>query len=254
RVTLELGGKGPSIVLDDADLDMAVDGTIFGCMALAGQACESGTRVLVSNKLHDEFVARVIKRLETLTVGDPLDPATDLGPLVSREQQERVLGYIEIGKQEGAKVEIGGGVPEGEFYEGGCFVAPTLLTGVTNDMRVAREEIFGPVMCVLRYDDVEEALAIANDTEYGLSGGVWGTDEDRALEVADRIEAGMVWINDWHVIACGYPFGGCKQSGIGREIGPDALDEYTEAKFISIDRSGGRENKAYALVLSTPPS
>jgi aldehyde dehydrogenase (NAD+) len=249
RVTLELGGKSPSIVLDDADVDMAVDGTLYGFLAYSGQACESGTRLLVSDKLHDEFVEKLVARINSLRLGDPLDPATGIGPVVSKEQQNRVLKYIEIGKQEGATLAAGGRVPEGEEYERGYWVEPTIFTDVTNDMRIAREEIFGPVLCVLRYKTVDEAIEIANDTEYGLAGGVWGTDEKRALEVADRIDAGTVWVNDWHVFACEYPFGGSKQSGLGRELGPNALDEYTEAKFISVDRSGGLENKPYALVL-----
>ena len=138
-------------------------------------------------------------------------------------------------------------MPDG--LDTGWYVRPTLFADATNDMRIAREEIFGPVLCVQRYRDLDEAIAIANDTEYGLSGGVWGRDEERALAVADRIDAGMVWINDWHVITCEYPFGGTKQSGIGRELGPRALDEYTDQKFISVDSSGTRDNKPYAISL-----
>jgi aldehyde dehydrogenase (NAD+) len=249
RVTLELGGKSPNIVLDDADLDLAVDGSLYAFLTLAGQACESGTRLLLPNSIHDEFVARMVERAENLTVGDPQDEATDMGPLVSEEQRDRVLGYIEEGKRAGATLATGGAPPEGSAYEKGWFVSPTIFTDVTNDMRIAREEIFGPVLCVLRYDDIDEAIAVANDTEYGLSGGVFGADEERALEVADQIDAGMVWINDWHVITCEYPFGGSKQSGVGRELGPRSLDEYTEQKFISVDGTGTRENKPYAISL-----
>ncbi|MEB3371335.1 aldehyde dehydrogenase family protein [Saccharopolyspora mangrovi] len=250
RVTLELGGKGPNIVLDDADLDTAVDGALFACMAYSGQACEAGTRLLLPASLHDEFVARLIVRVRTLRLGEPTDPATDLGPLVSRAQQQRVLEFIEAGRAAGATVAVGGGVPTGAAFAAGHWVEPTIFTNVTNDMRIAREEIFGPVLSVLRYETVDEAVAIANDSDYGLSAGVWSRDESRAVEVAERLEAGMVYINDWHVISQFYPFGGSKQSGLGREVGPTALDHYTEAKFVSIDRSGGLEGKAYGLVLS----
>lgn len=250
RVTLEMGGKGANIVLDDADIDTAVDGALFACLAYSGQACESGTRLLLPTSLHDDFVARLVARVKTLRLGDPLDPATDLGPLVSAEQRARVLDYIEAGRAAGATVEVGGSVPEGEAFAAGHYVEPTILTGVTNDMSVAREEIFGPVLSVLRYDTVDEAVRFANDSPYGLSAGVWSRDESRALDVAERLDVGMVYVNDWHVISQYYPFGGTKESGLGREVGPDALDAYTEAKFVSLDRSGGLAGKAYGLVLS----
>ena len=252
RVTLELGGKGPNIILDDADLDVAIDGSIFACMANNGQACEAGTRLLVPAIHRDEIVGRLISRLETMTMGDPLDPATDLGPLITAEQRDSVLAHIVSAQEQGAKVAFGGAAPAGEAFDQGNFIQPTLIVDVTNDMKIAREEVFGPVLSVLTYETVEEAIEIANDTVYGLSAGVWGADEERTLDVARQLEAGMVYVNDWHVIHPQYPFGGFKQSGLGREGGPDALDEYTEQKYISIDRSGGVENKAYALVLGTP--
>jgi len=252
RVTLELGGKGPNIILDDADLDVAIDGSLFACMANNGEACEAGTRLLVPAGRREEIVSRLVARAKTLKLGDPLDPATDIGPLISKEQQQRVLNYIKTAIAEGAKVALGGGVPAGPQFEKGNWVEPTIFVDVTNDMTIAREEVFGPVLSVIEYQTVEEAVKIANDTEYGLSAGVWSTDEARALDVARRLEAGMVYINDWHVISPFYPFGGMKQSGLGREGGPDALDYYTEQKYISIDRSGGVENKAYGLVLSPP--
>jgi aldehyde dehydrogenase (NAD+) len=255
RVTLELGGKGPNVVLDDADLDLVVDGSLYACMANNGEACEAGTRLLVPTSLRDEIVDRLVARIGSMTVGDPLDPATDLGPLITAEQRDRVLEHIEIAQQQGAKVAIGGGVPElEERLQGGNFIEPTLIVDADNTMRIAREEVFGPVLTVLTYEDVDEAVSIANDTEYGLSAGVWSRDESRALDVARRLEAGMVYVNDWHVIHPDYPFGGYKQSGLGREGGPHALEEYTEQKYISLDRSGGVENKAYALVLGTPAS
>ncbi|GAA4540246.1 aldehyde dehydrogenase family protein [Pseudonocardia xishanensis] len=253
RLTLELGGKGPNIVLDDADLDVAVDGSLYAFLLHAGQSCESGTRLLLPDSLHDEFVQRLVARARTLRVGDPLDPATDIGPVMSAVQRDRILGYIERGRQEGASVVLGGGSPSGPEYAKGFWVEPTLFTGVTNDMCIAREEIFGPVLSILRYGSVDEAVAIANDTEYGLSAGVWSRDVGRALEVAERLEAGSVWINDWHNLSQYMPFGGYKQSGSGRELGPDALDAYTEEKAITIDLSGSLDRRAYGLVLGTSP-
>jgi aldehyde dehydrogenase (NAD+) len=254
HVTLELGGKGANIVLADADVAMAVEGAIWACMMHSGQACEAGTRLLLPNSLHDEFVERLIARMRTLRLGNPLDPATDLGPLINAAQRERVLGYIETGQKEGAKLALGGGIPSGPGFEKGFWVEPTLFLDVTNDMAIAREEIFGPVLSVLRYDSDAEAVKIANDSEYGLSAGVWSRSNERALAVANELEAGSVWINDWHNMSPFYPFGGWKQSGLGRELGPDALDAYTEEKFISIDLTGRVENRAFGLVLGTGPN
>jgi acyl-CoA reductase-like NAD-dependent aldehyde dehydrogenase len=254
RLTLELGGKGPNIVLDDADLDLAADGTLFGCLMNQGQACESGTRIIVAAAVHDKFVERLIERARTISVGDPLDPATDFGPVISAEARDRILRYIETGRQEGATLAYGGGVPAGPGFERGFWVEPTIFTDVSNDMTIAREEIFGPVLAVIRAESTEQAIKIANDTEYGLSAGVWSTDNQRALEVADQLEAGTVWVNDWHMVNAAYPFGGYKQSGFGRELGPHALDEYTEEKFVHVDLSGRLDRRAYALLLSTPPS
>ncbi|WP_250282582.1 MULTISPECIES: aldehyde dehydrogenase family protein [unclassified Frankia] len=255
RVTLELGGKGPNIVLDDADVPLAVDGALFAALANNGQACEAGTRLLVPNSLKEQFLTRLVERAKTLKLGNPLDLATDVGPLISKRQRDRVLGYIESARAEGATIALGGGVPQGPEFAVGNWVEPTIVTDVTNDQRIAREEVFGPVLTVLTYDSVDEAVKIANDTNYGLSAGVWGRDESRALEVARQLEAGMVYVNDWHVINPAYPFGGYKQSGLGREGGPNALDAYTEQKYITVDRSGGLENRAaFALVLGTPPA
>ncbi|MCX4095592.1 aldehyde dehydrogenase family protein [Nocardia sp. alder85J] len=254
RVVLELGGKGPNIVLDDADLDAAVDGSIYAFLLHAGQACESGTRLLLPSAIHDRFVARLVKRLRTLKQGDPLDPATDIGAVMNKAQRDRILGYIEKGKAEGATVVVGGGVPTGPEFEKGFWVEPTVFTGVTNDMAIAREEIFGPVLAVLKYDSTEEAIKIANDTEYGLSAAVWSRDNQRALDIARQLEAGSVWINDFHNISQYLPFGGFKQSGTGRELGPDALDEFTQDKGITVDLSGDVSRRAYGLVLGTPPS
>jgi aldehyde dehydrogenase (NAD+) len=252
RVLLELGGKGPSIVLEDADIELAVDGTIYGFALHAGQACESGSRLLLPASIHDEFVAELVDRLKTVTIGDPLDPATDMGAVMNATQRDRILGYIESGKSEGARVACGGGVPTGPGFDKGFWVEPTVFTGVTNDMRIAREEIFGPVLSVMSYDTVDEAIRIANDSDYGLAGGVWSRDNSHALEVAAQMQVGSVWINDWHNMSQYLPFGGYKQSGIGRELGPDALEEFTQDKSITIDLSGDLSRRAYGLVLGTP--
>jgi aldehyde dehydrogenase (NAD+) len=254
RVTLELGGKGPNIILDDADLSVAVDGALYAGLANNGQACEAGTRILVANSIKQEFTAKLIERAKTLTLGDPLDLATDVGPVISSGQKQRILSFLDTAVQQGATVALGGGSPAGGQYDVGNWIEPTIFTDVTNDMQIAREEVFGPVLVVIGYDSVDEAIEIANDTNYGLSAGVWGRDEARATDVARKIDAGMVYVNDWHVINPMYPFGGYKQSGLGREGGPDALDEYTEHKYISIDRAGPIQNRAFALVVGTPPA
>ncbi|GAA5110039.1 aldehyde dehydrogenase family protein [Haloechinothrix salitolerans] len=250
RVTLELGGKSPSIVLDDADLQLAVDGVLFGCMFYSGQICESGTRVLVPDSLYDEFVERLVRRAKTIKLGPTDDWETDLGPIISAKQHQRVLDLIARGEDEGAKIVLGGGVPEGDEFRCGFWVEPTILTEVTNDMKVAREEIFGPVLCVLRYQDEDEAVEIANDSIYGLAATIWSSDNARALELAEELQAGTVWINDHHQVNPAAPFGGYKQSGIGRELGANCLDEYTETKTIYLDLSGDLESRPYDLLLS----
>jgi acyl-CoA reductase-like NAD-dependent aldehyde dehydrogenase len=252
KVSLELGGKGPVLVLDDADLDIAVDGALFGCMLYSGQICESGTRLYVPSALHDEIVAKLVERASTLTLGDPVDFDTDMGPVVSARQRDRILGYLKAGVEEGATVALGGGVPEGEQFEKGHWIQPTIFTDVTNDMTIAREEIFGPVLVVLRYDTLDEAVAMANDSEYGLTAGVWTGDYERGLEVAERLRAGTVWVNNWHMIDPSLPFGGYRQSGVGRELGPGALDEYTETKHVHVDLTQTIDRHLFDVLLSTP--
>lgn len=254
QVTLELGGKGPSVVLDDADLSMAVDGVLYGCFAYSGQICESGTRALVPATLHDEFVDRLVARARTIVVGPTRDWDTDLGPVIDAAQRDRILQYIDEARTVGATVALGGEALTGGMFDQGFWVAPTILTGVSNDMRIAREEVFGPVLVVIPYESDDEAVAIANDSDYGLSASIWTSDNARGLALADRIQAGSVWINDAHQINCRLPFGGFKQSGIGRELGPDALDAYTEVKTVHLDLSGGRENKPYDVLLGNADS
>jgi acyl-CoA reductase-like NAD-dependent aldehyde dehydrogenase len=250
KVSLELGGKGPVLLLDDADLDVAVDGILFGCMLYSGQMCESGTRLLVPCELHDEVVARLVERAGTIKLGDPLDYDTDMGPVVSARQQQRVLGMLERAREAGAVFAVGGGAAKVDGFEGGFWIQPTIVTNVTNDMEIAREEVFGPVLSVLTYDSVDEAVAIANDSHYGLSAGVWSGDWERAGDVAKKLRAGTVWINNWHQVDPALPFGGYKQSGLGREIGLDALNEYTEVKHVHLDLTQTKDRHIFDIVLS----
>ncbi|KAF0993662.1 aldehyde dehydrogenase [Geobacillus sp. TFV-3] len=249
NVTLELGGKSPNILLEDADLEIAVPGSLFAVFLHSGQLCESGTRLFVPDRLHDEVVERLVALTKTLRIRHPLDPATDVGPVISRRQKETVLSYIETGKQEGAAVVCGGHEVEVPGCEGGHFVAPTIFTNVTNEMKIAQEEIFGPVLSVIRYHDVEEAVAMANDTIYGLAAGVWTRDVNKAYAIAGRLQAGVVWINDWHMLRNDAPFGGYKQSGIGREMGKYSLDAYTQLKHVHTSMVPELEKRKWYQVL-----
>lgn len=245
KITLECGGKSANIVLDDADVDLAVDGALYAMFYHQGQCCEAGSRLLLPANLHDSFVDKLVAKARKLRLGDPMDPATDLGPVVSKKQQERVLGYIEQGKKEGATVNVGGGAPKEPGLSQGFFVEPTIFTNVKNSMAIAQEEIFGPVLSIIRYSTDDEAVSLANDSTYGLGGGVWSKDGARARSVARKLRAGTVWINEWHLISEKAPFGGYKQSGIGREFGIEGLREYMETKHMHIDELGSREKKPW---------
>jgi aldehyde dehydrogenase (NAD+) len=234
KVTLELGGKSANIVLDDADMDLAVNGTAFGTFFHQGQVCESGTRILVSSRIYDEFVDKLKKRAEALRVGYQLLPNTHLGPLVNATQLATVERYVKLGREEGATLLTGGRRVEVEGLTGGFYYAPTIFTDVKNSMRIAQEEIFGPVVCLIRYDSEEEAVAIANDSIYGLAGGVFSSSTARAERMARQIRTGTVWINNYHSFGDFCPFGGYKQSGIGRELGHAGLAEYTQIKRMHV--------------------
>jgi aldehyde dehydrogenase (NAD+) len=232
-VTLELGGKSAAIILDDADLDATMRGLRSVSFINNGQTCFLGSRILAPRSRYREIVDALADLVNTLTVGDPLDKATDIGPVVSARQRERVLGYIEAGKNSGAKLVVGGGVPRNQPR--GWFVSPTVFADVDNSDRIAQEEIFGPVLAVIPYDSDEHAVGLANDSEFGLAGSVWSTDVARATEVAREIRTGTVGINDYQ-LDINAPFGGVKASGIGRELGPEGLDEFFNLK--SIYRTG----------------
>ncbi|NLD77338.1 MAG: aldehyde dehydrogenase [Acidimicrobiales bacterium] len=228
--TLELGGKSAAIVLDDADLASTVQGIIDGGILNNGQACVAQTRILAPRGRYDEVVDALTEAVAAQVVGDPMDPATQIGPLVADRQRDRVLGYIDQGKNEGARITTGGGRPS---LDRGYFVEPTVFADVTNDMTIAREEIFGPVLSVLSYDSLDDAVAIANDSPYGLSGSVWSADGAAAADVARRIDTGTVTVNHFGM-AFGAPFGGYKDSGLGRELGPEGVEAYMQKKSISL--------------------
>jgi len=235
-VSVELGGKNPNVVFPSANLENAINGVLRGIFASTGQVCMAGSRVLVPEDVHDEFVERLLDRVEDIEVGDPMDPATDIGPMAFREQWETVKEYVDVGEEEGATIAYGGEMPEGA--PGQCFIEPTVVLDVANDMRIAQEEIFGPVASVIEFADEDEAVRLANDVDYGLAAGVWTEDMRQAHRLVDDIRAGTVWINQYRIIAPNVPFGGFKDSGIGREAGLEGLKEYYQTKSVWMDLSG----------------
>jgi len=236
KVTLELGGKSPQVVFPDADLAAAANGIIAGVFAATGQTCMAGSRLIVHADVHDELVRLIVERASRIKLGDPNDADTEMGPVANRPQYEKVLGYLDTAKAEGATVAYGGAAESGL---GGLFVQPTVLTGVTPESTVVREEVFGPVLAALTFTEEDEAIKLANDTPYGLAGAVWTKDVHRAHRVAAKIKAGSVWINAYRVVSPSVPFGGFKNSGLGRENGLHAIDEYLEEKAIWVELTGG---------------
>jgi len=234
RLSLELGGKSPNIVFADADMEAAARGAMTGIFYNKGEVCAAGSRLFLEEKIHDEFMAKLTDKVKTLKVGDPLDKTTRMGPVVSKAQMETVLSYIEAGKQEGAQVVAGGAranVGNGKGY----YVEPTIFDRVTNTMKIAREEIFGPVLSVIPFRSVEEGIAQGNATSYGLAAAVWTRDVSKALKAARAIRAGTVWVNAYNLFDAALPFGGFKESGFGREMGSVGLDNYTEVKTVWVD-------------------
>jgi len=230
RVSLELGGKSPNIVFADADMEEAVEGCHFGLFFNQGQCCCAGSRLFVESNCYDEFVERSIARAKRRTVGDPMDPNTEQGPQVDDVQFDKVMGYIESGKRDGAKLAYGGE----RVGSRGYFIEPTVFVDVKDDMQIAREEIFGPVMSIIKFDDLNDVVRRANKTMYGLAAAVWTRDIGKAHAIANRVRAGTVWVNCYDVFDPGAPFGGFKQSGIGREMGEYGLQQYTELKTVTV--------------------
>ena len=231
RTHFELGGKNPVIVFTDADLERAADAAVFMIYSLNGERCTSSSRLLVEQSVHDEFVARVAKKANRIKVGHPLDPETVVGPLIHPVHEKKVLSYFDLAREEGATVAAGGAKADGPG--GGCYVQPTLFTGADNRMRIAREEIFGPVLTAIPFKDEAEALQIANDTDYGLTGYLWTSDVTRVFRFTERLEAGMIWVNSENARHLPTPFGGAKNSGIGRDGGDWSFDFYMETKNIA---------------------
>jgi 5-carboxymethyl-2-hydroxymuconic-semialdehyde dehydrogenase len=228
RMHLELGGKNPVVVFDDADMDRALDAVVFMIYSINGERCTSSSRLLVQDTIREEFEARLIERVNNIKVGHPLDPTTEIGPLVTEEHYNKVMSYFDVAKEDGANVAAGGE----KIGDEGYFVRPTLFTGATKDMRIAREEIFGPVLTSIPFSTEGEALSIANDTPYGLTGYVWTNDLTRALRFTEQLEAGMIWVNSENVRHLPTPFGGIKASGIGRDGGDWSFEFYMEQKHI----------------------
>jgi (Z)-2-((N-methylformamido)methylene)-5-hydroxybutyrolactone dehydrogenase len=242
KVSLELGGKSPNIVFDDCILDDAVSGAISGIFAATGQTCIAGSRLLLQETIHDRFVEKLVAMAKQAKLGDPAKPETQVGPVTTPPQYQKILSYIDIAKGEGAKCVLGGGPATKEEGGGKYFVKPTIFTGVDNKMRIAQEEVFGPVLSVIKFKDEDEAVAIANDIAYGLGAGIWTQSVRRATTVSRRIRAGTVWVNTYRAVSFLMPFGGYKASGLGRENGIEAIEGYLQSKAVWINNGPGGGN------------
>jgi len=239
RLSLELGGKSPNILFEDADIDSALNGIMAGIFGASGQTCMAGSRVLVQESIYDRVVDELARRAEAIRIGDPRLPETQMGTVASEAQYDKVLHYIGIARDEGARVVAGGGAATVDSLPDGLFIRPTVLADVDNAMTIAREEVFGPVAAMITFRDEDDAVRIANDTDFGLAAGIWTKDVARAHRVASRVRAGTVWINNYRKSGYSTPFGGFGMSGLGRENGPDSLDAYTEVKSVWVDLGQG---------------
>ena len=242
RVSLELGGKSPNIVFDDAHMENAVKGVISGIFAATGQTCIAGSRLLVQESIHDEFVDKLTALARTAKMGDPMDLNTQVGPVTNMPQYQKVLDYIDIASKEGATSVLGGGKATRPECGDGWFVEPTIFTGVTNSMRIAQEEVFGPVLSVIPFRDEDDAVAIGNDVDFGLAAGVWTQSIPRAITMSERLQAGTVWVNTYRAVSYMSPFGGYKRSGLGRENGQEAIKEYMQVKSVWISTAADVPN------------
>jgi acyl-CoA reductase-like NAD-dependent aldehyde dehydrogenase len=236
-VTLELGGKSPNVVFADAEMDKALVGALAGIFSATGQTCIAGSRLLLQKSVHDQFIERLASRAKSIVLGDPTDPATEMGAVANEPQYRRILDFVGVAKNEGARLVTGGAPANAENLRDGLFIQPTIFADVSNKMTIAKEEVFGPVLSVIPFEDEEEAVEIANATEFGLAAGIWTTNLSRALRVSRAIDAGTVWVNTYRVSSVQAPFGGIKNSGYGRERGEVALDEFTACKNVMIDFS-----------------
>ena len=237
RVSLELGGKSPNVIFDDANLDAACAGAVSGIFAATGQTCIAGSRLLVQNSVRDAVEAKMVEIARTAKIGDPMKAETNIGPVTTAPQYAKIREYIGVAESEGAKLLFGGGTPQGPEIQGGQFVEPTIFTGVLNSMRIAQEEVFGPVLSIIGFEDEDEAVEIGNDIAFGLAAGVWTQNIGRAVRMSERLKAGTVWVNTYRAVSYMMPFGGVKRSGIGRESGVEAIREYLSTKSVWINTS-----------------
>ena len=242
HVSLELGGKSPNIVFEDADIAAAVMGAISGIFAASGQTCIAGSRLLLQRSIHDKFMEKLLEVVGAAKIGDPMSPDTHVGPITTQAQYKKVLDYIAIAKSEGARCVLGGRAYNGPGSKGGQFVEPTIFTGVNNRMRIAQEEVFGPVLAVIPFEDEDDAIKIANDVNFGLAAGVWTTDIGRAFRMSEKLKVGTVWVNTYRAVSYTSPFGGYKRSGLGRESGMEGIKEFLQVKSVWIATKSSTTN------------